>query len=85
MQYYIAHYNVIERTCPFVPLVAVSLRKAKCIHKSVMFGCVGALSLGGSANIGRIEKMSHCYCLTICCNLSIKGNVKRLCHLPLLH
>jgi hypothetical protein len=39
--------------------VAVSLRKAKCIHNSVMFCSVVVVSVGGSADGGRDEKMSH--------------------------
>jgi hypothetical protein len=39
--------------------VAVSLRKANCTHKSVMFYSVAAQLLGGSAHGGRFEKISH--------------------------
>jgi hypothetical protein len=40
--------------------VAVSLRKDDCIHEYIIFCFVASLSLGGSANGGRIEKMPHC-------------------------
>jgi hypothetical protein len=50
--------------------VAISLRKAKCKHKSILFcslsvrfcrhKSVAPLSVGGSADGGRIEKMSRC-------------------------
>jgi hypothetical protein len=44
----------------FIGSVAASLRKANCRNKSVMFCSVATLSLGGSADGERTEKMSHC-------------------------
>jgi hypothetical protein len=40
--------------------VAVCLRKANYRHKYVVLNSVVHVSIGGSANGGRIEKMFHC-------------------------